>query len=285
MTGLHDALDDIAAEITPSDPPVELAMRLGHKKRHRRRIAAITGTAGALALSAAAVFGIPALTGPASTPTLTAGAARGTGIPLARPVLLASPHGSATEYGDAHLVNTATLRRFERLTCTPVPSGLSGAATNDAWKATVGYTGAQWNAAGSEVVSCDAAGGKYVLGQAVILDSQVTSATARPLPNTGQWAVDVTLNSAATKAFTQLTTSQATRYYPASQSNLNDAVLASTAFVINGNVESVPITAGPITSGKLMIVGPRTIGKLVIAGTGTIGITEADAEALATQLR
>ena len=63
MTGLHEALDDIAAEITPIDPPVELAMRLGGKKRHRRRIAAITGTAGAVALSAAAVVGILALTG------------------------------------------------------------------------------------------------------------------------------------------------------------------------------------------------------------------------------
>jgi hypothetical protein len=41
MTGLHEALDDIAAEITPIDPPVELAMRVGHKRRHRRRIAAL----------------------------------------------------------------------------------------------------------------------------------------------------------------------------------------------------------------------------------------------------
>jgi preprotein translocase subunit SecD len=269
MTGLHEALDDIAAEITPIDPPVGLAMRLGHKKRHRRRIAATTGTAGAMALSAAAVFGIPALTGPASTPTLTLGAARGAGIPLARPVLLESPQGSAKEYGDAHLVNTATLRLFQRLTCTPVPSG---AVTNDAWKATVGYTAAQWNAAGSEIVSCDASGGKYVLGKAVILDSQVTSATARHMQN-GQWAVDVTLNSAATTAFAQLTTSQATRYYPASRSNSNDAVLASTAFVINGNVQSAPVTGTPITIGKLMITGPAPAG-----------LTEAQAQALAAQL-
>jgi hypothetical protein len=273
MTGLHEALDDIAAEITPIDPPVELAMRLGHKKRHRRRTAAITGTAGVLALSAAAVFGIPALTGPASTLTLTVGAARGAEIPLARPVLLES-QGSAGESGDAHLVNPATLRLFQRLTCTPGPSGLSGAVTNDAWKATVGYTATQWNAAGSQIVSCDASGVKYVLGQAVILDWQVTSATARQLPNPGQWAVDVTLNSAATKAFAQLTTRQATRYYPASQSNWNDAVLASTAFVINGNVQSAPVTAGPITAGKLQI-----------AGTGTTGITKAEVEALAAQLR
>jgi preprotein translocase subunit SecD len=226
-----------------------------------------------MALSVAAVFGIPALTGPASTPTPALGAARAAGIPLARPVLLESPQGSAKEYGDAHLVNAATLRLFQRLRCTPVPSGLNGAGTGDAWKATVGYTAAQWNAAGSEVVSCDASGGKYVLGKAVVLDSQVTSATARHLQNTGQWVVDVTLNSSATTAFAQLTTSQATRYYPASQSDWNDAVLASTAFVINGDVQSAPVTEAPITIGKLMIAGP-------VSG----GLTEAQAEALAAQL-
>ena len=133
MTGLHEALDDIAAEITPIDPPVRLAMRLGGKKRHRRRIAAITGTAGAMALSAVAIASIPALTGPASAPALTSGTARGVGIPLARPVLLESPQGSSKEYGDAQLVNAATLRLFHRLACTPVPSALSGVVTNDAW--------------------------------------------------------------------------------------------------------------------------------------------------------
>ena len=273
MTGLHEALDDIAAEITPIDPPVELAMRVGRKKRHRRRIAGITGTAGVMALSAAAVVAIPVLTGPASAPTLTPGTASGAAIPLARPVLLESSQGSAKEYGDAHLVNSATLRLFQRLTCTPVPSGLSGAVTNDAWKATVGYTAAQWNDPGNQVVSCDASGGKYVLGKAVVLDSQVTSATAQYVQNTGQWVVDVTLNRAATAAFAQLTTSQATRYYPASQSNWNDAVLASTAFVINGNVQSSPVTEAPITIGKLMIAGP-----------GPGGLSQSEAEALAAQL-
>lgn len=273
MTGLHEALDDIAGEITPIDPPVELAMRLGRKKRHGRRIAAITGTAGVMAVSAAAVVAIPALTGPASAPAPTHGTVRGAAIPLARPVLLESPHGSATEYGDAHLVNAATLRLFQRLTCTPVPGVPSGAATNDAWKATVGYTAAQWNAAGSQVVSCDASGGKYVLGKAVILDSQVTSATAQQLQNTGQWVVDVTLDSTATTAFAQLTTSQATRYYPGSQNNRNDAVLASTAFVINGDVQSRPLAGAPITTGNLMIAGPARSG-----------LTQAQAEALAAQL-
>jgi preprotein translocase subunit SecD len=269
MTGLREALDDIAGEITPLDPPVELAMRLGRRKRHGRRIAAIAGTAGAMALTAVAAAGIPALTGPASTP----GTASGAGIPLARPVLLELPQGSAKEYGDADLVNAATLRLFHRLACTPVPSALSGVVTNDSWKATVGYTAAQWNAPGSEVVSCDAPGDKYVLGKAVILGSQVTSATAEQLQNNGQWAVDVTLDGAATAAFAQLTTRQATLYYPASPQNWNDAVLASTAIVINGDVQSAPVTEAPITHGKLMIAGPQPTG-----------FTETEAEALAAQL-
>ena len=87
------------------------------------------------------------------------------------------------------------------------------------------------------------------------------------------WAVaDVTCESRTT-AFAQLTTSQATRYYPASQSNWNDAVLASTAFVIDGDVQSAPVTESPITIGKLMIAGPVSTG-----------LTEAEAEALAAQL-
>ena len=58
-----------------------------------------------------------------------------------------------------------------------------------------------------------------------------------------------------------------------SGTNPDDAALASTAFVINGTVQSAPVTAGPITGGKLMI-----------AGTGTTGLTKAEAEALAAQL-
>ena len=223
-----------------------------------------------MALSAVAVAGIPALTGPAPAP----GTASGASVPLARPVLLESPQGSATEYGDADLVNAATLRLFHRLVCTPAPSALNDAATNNSWKATVGYTTAQWNAPGSEVVSCDASGNKYVLGKAVILGSQMTSATAEQLHNNGQWAVDVTLDGDATAAFAQLTTSQATHYYPASSPNWNDAVLASTAIVINGDVQSAPITEAPITNGKL-----------TIACLQPTGFTRAEAEALAAQLQ
>jgi len=273
MTGLHEALDAIAAEITPIDPPVELAMRRGRKKRHGRRIAAIGGAAGAVALGAVAVAGITALNGPGPSSALPPGTARGADFPVARPVLLEVPQGSATQHGDAHLVDSGTLRLFGRLSCTPAPASLSGIGPNDGWKATVGYTAAQWNAPGREVVSCDASGNKYVLGTAVVLDSQVTSATAGQQPNSGQWVVDVTLDGAGTAAFAELTTRQATLYFPDSQSNLNDAVLATTAIVVNGDVLSAPVTEAPITMGRLMIAGP-----------GPSGLSESTAKALAAQL-
>jgi hypothetical protein len=272
MTGLHEALDAIAAEITPIDPPVERAMRLGRKKRHGRRVAAIAGAAGVGALSAVAVVGLTALNGPGTSSARTPGTAPGADFPVARPVLLELPQGSATQYGDAHLVNSGTLRLFDRLSCTPAPGSLSGIAPHDGWKASVGYTAALWNAPGREIVSCDASGDKYVLGTAVILDSQVTSATAVPSGG-GRWVVDVTLDGAGTAAFAQLTTRQATLYFPDSQSNLNDAVLASTAIVVNGDVLSAPVTAAPIT-----------MGRLVIAGPGPSGLGESAAKALAAQL-
>jgi hypothetical protein len=81
--------------------------------------------------------------------------------------------------------------------------------------------------------------------------------------------VDVTRDGAATAAFAQLTTSQATLCYPPSSQNWNDAVLASTAIVINGDVQFAPVTEAPITIGKLMIAA-------------TSGLTEALAAQLST---
>src|SRR6266702_4759393 len=135
MTALHEAFDDIAAEITPVDPPVELAMRRGRRKRHGRRTAVIAGTAGAMALVAGAVAGIPPLAiRPASAPGTSSAVNPAGGAPLARPVLLESPAGNEREYGDASLVNAATLRLFHRLTCNPMPSALISVLNiDDSW--------------------------------------------------------------------------------------------------------------------------------------------------------
>lgn len=280
MTGLRDTLDEIADEITPSDPPVELTMLRGRRKRNGRRAAAIAGTAGVTAVAVAAALGIPAL---ASRPghegvaaaSGTAGVSTPAGFPLVRPVLLFAPRGGGGDrFGDASLVNAATMSLFGRLTCQPAENVR---VVDDNWKASVGYTTGRWNAPDSQVVSCDAAGGKYVLGRAVVLSTQVTSATPAVQRNTPGWYVDVKLNRAGTRAFGTLTTNLYNSYYSAYRSSggtdINSEVLAQVAIVINGDVQSSPITGQPITAGQIEIAGPQPQG-----------FTKAEAAALAAQL-
>jgi hypothetical protein len=281
MNELRKTFDDIAAEITPIDPPVDLTMLRGRRMRNGRRAAIIAGTAGAMAIVAGAVVGIPALAshpagqggaaGPASGPGTTSTAKPMRDALRARPVLFFAPRGGRTAYGDARLVNTATMKLFDKLACKPGPNAYT---VNDAWKATVSYTAAQWNAPDSEIVSCDASGGKYVLGKAVFEGQDITKVTTGLEQNTGQWVVNITLNAKAAAAFGTLTTHQCNNYYAGFQSgNEDDAVLDSTAIVINGDVRSAPETASPITTGELMIAGPQPAG-----------FTEARAKALAAQL-
>jgi hypothetical protein len=281
MNELHETFDDIAGEITPIDPPVDLTMLRGRRMRNGRRAAVIAGTAGAMALLAGAVVGIPALAGHPASQGGVAGPASGPGTTstakpmrdalLVRQVLFFAPRDGRTAYGDAKLVNTATMKLFDKLTCKPGPNAL---AVNDHWKATVGYTAAQWNAPGSEIVSCDATGSKYVLGKAVFESKDITRVTTSREQNTSQWVVDLTLNGKAAAAFGTLTTDQYNTYYPGYQSgDQNDAVLNQTAFVINGDVQSAPETNGALTTGQFQIAGPQPAG-----------FTEAQAKALAAQL-
>jgi hypothetical protein len=259
MTGLHEAFDDIAAEITPIEPPVDLTMRRGRRVRRGRLTAFVAGTAAVTALVAGAAVGIPALAnGPAGPAGPAASAASPADrAPLVRPVLLVSARGAATANGDARLVNAATMKLFRELSCNPGPDPV---AVDDGWKAALGYTSAQWNAPGSEVVSCDAAGNKYVLGKAVVLGSQVTSANPVYVASGLQWGLKVTLNRAGTAAFGQLTMSQFNHYYPDSVTNQDDAALDQAAIVLNGDVQVAPETEGVLTSGVFMIQGPQPTG-------------------------
>ncbi len=293
MSGLKEALDDIAAEISPVDPPVELTMLQGKRIRNGRLAAAVGGTAGTIVLGVGALLGFPALAGhggPASSPAgaqlasagpapaISASAApllqpsgAASGIPLLRPVLLESPQGSTAEYGNTSLVDAATLTLFRRLTCVPGPS--AGTA-DDHWKAAIGYAPGQWNVPDSQVVSCDAAGTKYVLGPAVVTMTQVTSVTAARVANNSQWGVDVTLDRAATLALGAVTKDQYNSYYPSSSANLDDAALDSIALVLNGDVYDAPLTAGPLTQGQLELTGPQPGGFA----------TEAEAQAFVARL-
>jgi hypothetical protein len=191
--------------------------------------------------------------------------------PLVRPVLLTAGPGNAPEFGDARLVDAATLRRFRQLRCEPSANALG---VSDHWKAAIGYTARQWNSPGSEVVSCDSFGTRYALGKAVVLGPQVTSATAARAPASQQWHVDVTLNAAGAEAFGRLTTSQYHSFSAgASAGNDDDQARASSAVMLNGDVISAPVTESPVTNGQLGITG-----------NGAAGFTRAEATALAARL-
>ena len=175
-----------------------------------------------------------------------------------RQVLLWEPYGSAPSaasyYGDASAVSAATMKLFTRLTCTP---GVDG-NVSDTWQATVGYTTGQdqWDDTGSQIVSCDASGDKYALDKAVFEGTDVTSVNAVLLPNSTQWAVTLTLDGTATKAFGALTTTQYDNYYPNVSSNQSDAVLDQTAMVLDGDVVSAPQTDAALTTGPFQVTGP-----------------------------
>ena len=182
------------------------------------------------------------------------------------------PSAPPASFGDVSLVNAATMKLFSKLTCAPGSNG----DVNDAWKATVGYTPqqAQWDDAGRQVVSCDASGAKYVLNTAVFKGTDVTSANAGLLPNSSQWAVNLTLDGAATKSFGALATNQFDNYFPNINTNQDDAVLDQTAMALDGDVVSAPQTAAALTTGQVQVKGPSGAP-----------FTQAQADQLANQLK
>ncbi len=183
------------------------------------------------------------------------------------------PKSPAVTYGDASLVNGATMKLFDKEVCPPGPS--AGKVDPD-WQQTVGYSlaGDQWNDLSGQTVSCDSSGTKYVLGPAVYVGGDITSVNAG-LSNGTQWTVQLGLKSGAAAKFGTLTTNQYDAYYTGYQGgNQDDAVLDSTAVVLDGNVASTAVTAEPITAGNVQITGG-----------GAAGFTQAEATSLANVLK
>jgi hypothetical protein len=194
-----------------------------------------------------------------------------------RPVLLSAPYAGPARlggpHGDARLVDAAAMRLFRMLECRP---GGSAGAADDGWKAAVGYSpvSAPWAEPGSQTVSCDTSGTRYVLGSTVVAGPQVTSAAAARSSAAGQWVVYLTLDAAAAKAFGVLTTRQYAAYNQGAEAgNADDAVLDSIAIVFNGDVLAAPQTLGALTAGTFEI-----------SGTPPAGFTEAAAAGLAAAL-
>jgi preprotein translocase subunit SecD len=176
-----------------------------------------------------------------------------------RQVLLFEPYtGSPSAwYGDSSLVNAATMKLFGKLVCKPGPNS---STVDDNWKKAVGYTSqqAQWDDVGSQIVSCDAQGDKYVLDKAVFKGNDVTSVNAGLLQNTTAWALNFTLNGGAATAFGNLTTKQYNSYYVKGTSSENNAILDQVAMVLDGDVVTAPQIQQPILGGSVQITGPSS---------------------------
>ncbi|HJZ02663.1 MAG TPA: protein translocase subunit SecD, partial [Streptosporangiaceae bacterium] len=190
---------------------------------------------------------------PAASPSPTA---TGTASAKASASASATPSPSATStaptyFGDPSLVNKETLALFNKVTCTP------GDTTQ--WKKEAGYTKPQdYDATNAQIVSCDSSGGKYALDVAKIPGTQIATASAQLSTTSNQWEVLVTLKGAGTTAFANLTSEQATKYYPSASTSENDFWLDTIAVVLDGNVTTAPETNGAIPGGTFQVTGNFT---------------------------
>jgi preprotein translocase subunit SecD len=198
-----------------------------------------------------------------------------------RPVYLEGPYvppsagrATAPAYGNPALVDSATMKLFDKEVCTP---SHNASTVNTSWQSTVGYSqqGDQWSDLSRPIVSCDSSGTRYVLGPAVYVGSDITSVSAGLQSGTAQWVVNLSLNGAAAAKFATLTTQQYERYSAGAHGgSADDQALDSTAVVLDGNVTSAEVTAEPIAGGNVQITGG-----------GSAGFTKAQATALADALK
>jgi preprotein translocase subunit SecD len=222
-----------------------------------------------------------AKTSPSATATPKASAtASGTATAAATPTASPTAPAAPTSYGDPTAVNAATMKLFDKLVCTP---STNPNVVNDHWKNSIsGYSEAAspWNKNKEQTVSCDANGTKYVLGPATLSGTELSSVNAVLDTSTGQWIVNIGLNSEATTAFGALTTNQYNKYFQGEQqavaagSYSDDMALDQTAIVLDGDVTSAPETQGALTSGSFEITGP-----------GQTGFSQAEATQLANVLK
>ncbi len=171
----------------------------------------------------------------------------------ATPSPASSSSSAATTAGDPSAVTPEVMKLFGKLDC-------SDTKDLNSWKQKLGYTEPQWDAPGSQTVACGPNGVKYVLGPAVILGTDVTSEAAEIDTTSNAWVVNLTLDGKATKAFANLTETQASKYLPNVSSNANDQVLDMTGIVLDGNVVSAEQTSEAIPGGNVQIsnIGGQT---------------------------
>jgi preprotein translocase subunit SecD len=110
-----------------------------------------------------------------------------------------------------------------------------------------------------QIVSCDSSGNKYALDVAKVPGTQISNATAELSTTSNQWEVLLSLKSAGAAAYANLTSEQATKYYPGAQGgNQDDYWLDTIAVVLDGNVITAPEVLSAIPGGNSQITGDFT---------------------------
>ena len=109
-----------------------------------------------------------------------------------------------------------------------------------------------WDNTGSQIVSCDKQGVKYVLDKAPVTGGMLTTINAVLDSQTNQWVVTFNLTGQGTKAFGNLTSQMYTKY---SNQGTPTSVLDQFAIVLDGKVVSAPAIQNPITGGSGQITG------------------------------
>jgi preprotein translocase subunit SecD len=140
--------------------------------------------------------------------------------------------------GDAALVSAPVKALFNKLDC-----------SNKDWRKLVGYGNGQYDNPKIQIVSCDAAGNKYVLDKSKVLGTMITSAGAQPNQTGNDWLVSINFNGAGTKAFGDLTTMMYDKYH---QSPQPPDLLG---VVLDGTVVSAPYIQSPTVGGNSQISG------------------------------
>lgn len=192
------------------------------------------------------------------TTSFTGSDGKSTPYPTPAPTLANTPTAKPTDDSDLSYVTPYLQAEYNHFDCATLKnSDTNSAPTNQ------------------PLITCDdTASTKYLLGPVEVDGSDITNATASMTTSsqgvtTGEWAVNLTFNSAGTKAFSAVS-SRLYSFYSAEQSAGTQDPRAQFAFVLDGKVLEAPAMQGVITNGQPQITG---------------GFTQATAQTLANELK
>ena len=208
------------------------------------------------------------LASPTATPTGTAIGEGDRRRPSATAKASATPSATAsanpgatasttTTYGDPSAVNAATMKLFDELVCKPGPNAVHRGRQLEEHRPRVhrrpaprGTTPRTRPSPATRPATSTCSARPWSRAPTI------SSVDAALDTSTGQWVVNITLNSAGASAFGTLTTSQYKKYFPDSTTNEDDAVLDQIGIMLDGDVQSAPETNGALTSGSFQITRP-----------------------------